>query len=31
MGTQSDPPPDDDQPTRGRRSVPKIFSAQFAA
>jgi eukaryotic-like serine/threonine-protein kinase len=22
---------DDDQPTRGRRSVPKIFSAQFAA
>jgi serine/threonine protein kinase len=31
MGTQADAPLDDDQPTRGRRSVPKIFSAQFAA
>jgi eukaryotic-like serine/threonine-protein kinase len=30
-GTCAEPLLDDDQPTRGRRSVPKIFSAQFAA
>ena len=30
-GTHAETAPDDDQPTRGRRSVPKIFSAQFAA